>query len=236
MPHPAIEIDNLTFTYQQVPILERVSLRIEEGEFIGIFGPNGGGKTTFLRLLLAFLKPSSGSIKIFGKEPRSARSLIGYVPQIARFDRQFPISVLEIVLMGCLSQASWFGSFSSSLKQAAIDALERVGMASFIQAPFGSLSGGQVQRVLLARAIVSNPKLLMLDEPTANVDPQAEGEIHRLLLDLKNTTTILMVTHDLQTIQKDVSRLLCIQRNTMFMQPADVCGHFALGLYHPIGS
>lgn len=228
-----IEISNLSFAYEETPILENISVQIKAGEFVGIFGPNGGGKTTFLKLLMGFLKPNQGTLKVCGLPPVAARPHLGYVPQITSFDRQFPISVLEVVLMGCLSELSFFGIFSEKSKQKAKEALQRLGMLEKADQSFGTLSGGQAQRVLIARALVSNPDILLLDEPTASVDGEAEEAIYRLLNELKGKKTILMVTHDLQTITKRVGRLLCIQRGLTSFSPTELCEHFALGLYHP---
>jgi zinc transport system ATP-binding protein len=228
----AIDVSNLSFQIGSTLILEKVTFHVKNGELLGIFGPNGGGKTTLLKLLLGFLKPTSGSIKIIGSSPEQARRHIGYVPQITRFDRKFPISVLEVVCMGLLCKLTWYGSLSHKNKTKALDALSIVGLASFAGRPFFSLSGGQAQRVLLARAIVNEPKLLFLDEPTASVDPGAEAQIHELLLKLKRHVTILMVSHDLQTMANDVDRLLFVQRSSSVMTKEQICGHFALGLYH----
>lgn len=229
----AIDIANIDFQYSETRILENVSLRVNAGEFLAIFGPNGGGKTTLLKILLGFVKPSKGRVEIFGVAPLAARQKIGYVPQILRFDRQFPISVLEIVLMGSLSELKWWGSFPRGQKNRALDVLSLVGMEDCAAQPFGTLSGGQVQRVLLARALMGKPRLLLLDEPIASVDQNAEEEIYRILLRLKGETTILMVTHDLQSILQKCDRLLCVQRKATVMDPAQVCEHFSMGLYHP---
>ncbi len=232
MSKSIIEVEHLTYRVGSTTILEDLSLQCSRGEFIGIFGPNGGGKTTFLKLLLGFLKPTSGSIFLLGMTPQQARVHIGYVPQIARFDRKFPISVFEVVSMGLLHQLNCFGRWSTQAKQKVMSTLEQVGLAAFSSRPFASLSGGQAQRILLARALVSEPQLLLLDEPTASVDPEAEVEILRLLLTRKKEVTTLMVTHDLQTIMGDVDRLLFIQRHGELITKEQVCGHFAMGLYH----
>lgn len=229
----AINIDNISFRYLDTPILENISLHVKTGEFLAVFGPNGGGKTTLLKALLGFVKPERGSIEIFGQPPLSARQIIGYVPQILRFDRQFPISVLEIVLMGCLSEISVWGTFPRGYKKRACEALALVGMENHAAEAFGTLSGGQVQRVLLARALMGKPRLLLLDEPIASVDQDAEEEIYRILLRLKGETTIIMVTHDLQSMLTKCDRLLCVQRRATIMDPAQICEHFTLGLYHP---
>lgn len=229
----AIEVKNLSFSYEESLILESVSVSIGMGEFVGIFGPNGGGKTTFLKLLMGFLKPKTGVVEILGGEPKSVRKKIGYVPQTTSFDKQFPISTLEVVLMGCLSEISPLGFFTSKSKKKAKEALSRVGMLEKEAQAFGTLSGGQAQRVLIARALVSSPEILLLDEPTASIDSEAEQTIYELLGNLKGAMTILMVTHDLQAVAKKVGRLLCIQKQLTSFSPSEVCEHFALGLYHP---
>lgn len=233
MPQPIIEVKNLSFRYERTPILENVQLSVLPGEFIGIFGPNGGGKTTFLKLLMGFLRPTEGTIHLFGTSPQTACCKLGYVPQISRYDKQFPLSVLDLVLMGCLSEASWWGGYSSKAKRKAEEALDKVGLLEKKHVAFGTLSGGQAQRALIARALASEPELLLLDEPTASVDPEAEEEIYNLLVQLKGSITIIMVTHDLQSILDKADRLLCIHRQLTSLPPSAVCQHFALGLYHP---
>ncbi len=231
-PDPAIFLEDVFFSYEKTPVLENVNLSIEDGDFVGIFGPNGGGKTTLLQLIMGFLSPSKGKVSLWGKSPEENLSHIGYVPQIARFDKQFPITVEEVVQMGCLSKISFWGTLNAHHKQLALDALTQVGMADFKDHSFGKLSGGQAQRVLIARALASKPKLLILDEPTASVDPDAEEEILKILHALKGTITILMVTHDLQTIVHKVGKLLCVHRHIHLLSPSEVCEHFGLGLYH----
>ncbi len=237
MPEPVITVRDLSFSYDKIPILEHVNFSIEQGEFIGIFGPNGGGKTTLLKLLMGMLNPSSGSILLLNQGPKHSRGHIGYVPQALRFDKDFPISVLDVVLMGCLSKLTWWGTYPKGVKEKAMEALEKVDLVQFAKAPFGTLSGGQAQRALIARAIVDNPKILLLDEPTASVDPKAEQEIHQLLVELNKSITIVMVTHDLQSIIDKAQRLLCVHRHVTTMRAKEVCEHFALGLYHtPLSS
>ncbi len=232
MQKPAIVLENVSFSYDTTPVLENVSLSIQEGDFVGIFGPNGGGKTTLLQIIMGFLHPSEGKVSLWNDLPEKALSRIGYVPQIARFDKQFPITVEEVVLMGCLSHLSFWGTLKPKHKQIALDALKQVGMESFKDHCFGNLSGGQAQRVLIARALASEPKLLILDEPTASVDPEAEEAILQILTKLKGSITILMVTHDLQTIVQKVEKLLCVHRHIHLLSPSEVCEHFGLGLYH----
>jgi zinc transport system ATP-binding protein len=228
----AIKSNNLFFQYEEIPILENVSFLIGPGEFVGIFGPNGGGKTTLLKLLMGFLKPQKGSLEILGESPKVAREKMGYVPQISHLDRQFPITVLEVVMMGCLDKSPWH-SYTSGAREKALQALSEVDMLDFQGHSFGTLSGGQAQRVLIARALVSKPTILLLDEPTASVDVSAEESIYKLLEHLKGTMTIVMVTHDLQVMMQKVDRFICVHRHVTSYSQAQVCDHFAQGLYHP---
>lgn len=229
---PAILLQNISFSYEKTLILEEATFSIQEGEFVGIFGPNGGGKTTLLKLLMGFLNPDMGKISLLGTPPKQARTHIGYVPQATKIDRQFPITVEEVVQMGCLSKTNFWGILSKTSKEKALDALERVNMTHKKDSPFGHLSGGEAQRVLIARALASEPRVLFLDEPTASVDPVAEEEILSILDSLKGSLTILMVTHDLQTILQKVGKLLCVHRKVHILAPSEVCEHYGLGLYH----
>lgn len=231
-PQPIIEMDHLSFAYQEQPALQEVTVKVSRGDFIGIIGPNGGGKTTLLKLIMGFLKPTLGSIKVFGKNPSESIQQIAYVPQNIRLDRQFPISVLEVVLLGRLSHLPWYGRYQEVDLKAAEVALEKVGILELKERAFGTLSGGQAQRTLIARALASQPELLLLDEPTASVDASAQAEIYHLLLQLSKEMTILMVTHDLNVAIEHVKKVLCVQRQVFTLNPEEVCQHFAVGLYH----
>ena len=228
----AIEVKNLKFAYKDDLILDDVSFTVAPGQFIGVIGPNGGGKTTLLKLLLGFLKQQSGTIEIFDTDPIHARHAVAYVPQALHFDKQFPISVFELVLQGRLSHLPWYGRFSKKDKDIARQALEQVGLADLSNRPFGGLSGGQIQRCLIARALASEPRLLILDEPTASVDARAEADIYAILKQFQTKITIMMVTHNLQAAIELVEKVLCVQRNIVSLNPQQVCEHFALGLYH----
>ncbi len=228
-----VDVNALCFSYDKSPVLEDASLKIACGDYAVIFGPNGGGKTTFLKLLIGGLKPTGGTIALMGQEPAKVRDKLGYVPQVQRFDRQFPISVLELVLQGCLSQLRWWGSYPPEAKDAARAALAQVDLLHKEKDAFGTLSGGEMQRALIARALVGNPEILLLDEATAHVDQKTQILIYDLLLKMKGKMTILMVTHDLQPILEKATRLVCINRRLTLYAKEEMCGHFALGLYHP---
>lgn len=232
MPQPAVLVEELSFSYGDQPVLVHVNFTIEPGDYVGIIGPNGGGKTTLLKLLMGFLRPQSGRIEIFGTHPKGAAGKIGYVPQRLPFDRQFPISVTEVVLTGRLSRLPWYGVYSKEDLRATGEALERVHLLPQKDAPFGSLSGGQAQRALIARAIVAEPQLLLLDEPTSSVDVRAQSDIYEILQSLRKEMTVLMVTHDLNAVIEHVQRILCVQGDVFPLSQDEVCKHFAFGLYH----
>ncbi len=233
MMREAIHLFHLLFSYEDVPVLEQGELTIEHGSFLGIIGPNGGGKTTLLKLLMGFLKPNRGLLRVLGTSPEKARLHIGYVPQFHQCDREFPITVEELVLLGALSKTSSFGTYPKEIKERALDLMNELGLAPHSKKPFGSLSGGLAQRALLARALLLNPELLLLDEPTANVDPTSTFLILQKLEKLKGKKTILLVTHDLQSILDRVDQILCIQRKITPYHPKEICEHFAFGIYHP---
>lgn len=228
-----IEAENVDFSYDKIPVLKDVSFSISEKESIAIFGPNGGGKTTLLHLIMGFILPTKGKIKVFGLSPKEARKFIGWVPQSFHYDHAFPISVFEVVLMGRLAKTSFFGGYTKEDENAAMLALEKVDMAKFKNSPFSDLSGGEAQRVLIARALVREPKLLLLDEPTSSVDVKAEEKIYSFLDTLKKDMTILMVTHDLKIATTNVDRVFCVQSTLTPILPKELCEHFAVGLYHP---
>jgi zinc transport system ATP-binding protein len=232
MKEEVLITQNLSFHYDRSPVLEDVNVEIFKGEFVGIFGPNGGGKTTLLKLIMGLLSPLQGKVLLFGHPPEKTRHWIGYVPQRMHFDRDFPISVLDVVMMGALRKLSWWGTYPTGTKEKALKALESVGLSHKAKSPFGVLSGGESQRALIARAIVDEPRLLLLDEPTANVDEEAQQSIYAQLLELNRSMTILMVTHDLQAIVDKAKKLLCVQRRVTCLKAKEICEHFALGLYH----
>lgn len=221
---PVISFRNVTFAYDKLPILKHASFEISAGEFIGVIGPNGGGKTTALKLILKFLKPQDGEVDASGH--------IGYVPQINSYDKQFPISVLEIILTGCLSQINRWGKYPRAAYEKALELLETFHLTPLKDQPFGSLSGGQAQKTLIARALASDPEILLLDEPTANIDTQTEKQIFAFLKGLKRKKTILIVTHNFDAIIQNAERILCFQHDVSSMKPEEVCKHFSMGMYH----
>jgi zinc transport system ATP-binding protein len=225
----AIILENVSFKYQNRSILEDVNLKIKENDFIGIIGPNGGGKTTLIKLIIGLLKPSSGKITTLSHDPIDVRSSIGYVPQVTNVDRDFPITLFDLVLLGAISK-KLFG-YSLEIKEKVNYILNEMNIYHLKNKPFGSLSGGEAQKALIARALICDPKILALDEPTANIDMKSEQKILDLISKNKETT-ILMVSHDLEIIINKAKKIIFVQKNVSSRLPEEVCEHFALGLYH----
>ena len=195
---------------------------------VAIIGPNGGGKTTFLRLITGLLSPTSGKISIETTSPHK----MGYVPQNLHFDRKFPISVLDLVLSPFIREVSWFGRYPENAKKKAYAALDRLDLLEHKHTSFGDLSGGLAQRAFIARAIVDDPEILLLDEPTSSVDPEARKQVLDWINHSKGDMTIILVTHDLEVAVQNMDSIFCIDKTLTPYLPKDVCEHFAIGLYH----
>lgn len=228
---PVISIQNLNFAYAGTPVLENIQLDIAAGDFVGIVGPNGGGKSTLLKLMLGLLQPDSGELQVFGQAPRRSVERIGYVPQYANFAKDFPISVWETVLLGRLTPRRWFGGHSQKDKQLAEQALRETEIWELRDRPIGALSGGQLQRVLMARALASQPDILLLDEPTASVDVRAEKTIFELLRHFNQRMTIVVVSHDVGFISDYVNRVACLNRKLVCHAVDQVNAHELEHLY-----
>ncbi len=216
MTIPAIEMKNVYFAYEKTPILEDVTFLLKQGDFLGIIGPNGSGKTTLLKLMLGIIKPDSGEIKVLGKPPHHANHRIGYVPQNLDFNITFPISVLDVALMGRLSRARIGRWYSGEDFPKAEDALRKVGMWKHRRASIGRLSVGQRQRVFIARALATDPEILFLDEPTASVDLEFGTNLFDLLHQLNEKVTIVTITHDVGVISRHVKSVACVNRSLTF--------------------
>jgi len=225
-----IILDNVSFAYKHCNILEDVNLLIHKHEFASIVGPNGGGKTTLLKLILGLIKPDRGSIRIFGKPPEKVRQQIGYMPQYAHLDMDFPATVMDVVLMGRLTRTTLW--FSKKDRLEAFTAIDEVGMTAFVQTGFNELSGGQKQRVLIARALCSCPDVLLLDEPTANVDHQTEENLFSILQHLNSKMTILLVSHDLGFVSKYVKSVICVNRQVVIHPTTVMNGALIKDIYH----
>jgi zinc transport system ATP-binding protein len=230
MSHSIIEIKDMVFAYNERPVLENVNLEIDKGDFASVVGPNGGGKTTLLRIILGLLKVNSGSVKIFGMTPEKARIKIGYMPQHTQYDFKFPVSVLDVVMMGRMQGRGTF-FYKSKDKEAAIKALTEVELESVASKSFFSLSGGQRQRVLIARALAVEPELLLLDEPTANVDSRVEQKFYDILKRVNKRMTILMVSHDLGFVSSFVQRVICVNKKVIVHPTSDITGEVISEIY-----
>lgn len=226
-----IQIENVSFRYDKPQVLDNVSLDIKQGEFIGIVGPNGGGKSTLLKLILGFLTPNKGRIRIFGKPPEKGRSEIGYVAQYANFEKNFPITVLDTVLMGRTNAKSFLWNYSSEDIELAEHALRKTEIEDLKNRILNTLSGGQLQRVLIARALVGDPRILILDEPTSNVDSRMEEDIFDLLEKLNEKSTIIVVSHDIGFISEYVNRVACLNQTLICHETAAISGKTIEELY-----
>ncbi|MFZ4773617.1 MAG: metal ABC transporter ATP-binding protein [Chlamydiia bacterium] len=220
-----LEVKDLDFHYKEgEPIFSGAHLEISPCTFSIIIGPNGGGKTTLLNLLMGFLEPTHGTIA-------SNFQQIGYVPQSNKIDLEFPIRLIDHVLIGCIQKLTWWGGFSHSTHQFVDDLLKRLDLFHLKDLRLKELSGGQLQRAQIAHALACQPDLLILDEPTSNIDPKAKGEILKILHDLKRQMAIVMVTHDLETLLPETDQVLLVSNGIEKVDKANLCRHTYMGLY-----
>jgi zinc transport system ATP-binding protein len=227
-----VSFKNLSFAYEgDKNILEDVNAEVYRGDYVSVVGPNGGGKTTFLKLVLGLLKPTQGEIGLFGRPHTGACDRIGYVPQFSKFDANFPASVRDVVLMGALNRGFWWGGHSKAQKAKALEAIEAVGLQDHANASFAQLSGGQRQRALIARAIMSDPELLLLDEPTANIDASGTEQLYAMFAEMNKRFSILMVSHDLGFVTTSVNRVFCIKKSLQIHPVSELTGDSLQRLY-----
>ncbi len=207
-----VEVRDLTFSYNGKPVLDRVSFQVPHGEFLALLGPNGGGKTTLVKLLLGLLSPQQGEIRVLGEIPSKAVARVGYVAQDSNFNHEFPISVKDVVLMGRFGIRSGASEDGEAVERA----LEQVGLSAFRDVRIGEISQGQRQRVLVARALVTEPEMLVLDEPMASIDQGAQARLYEVLKKLNEKVTILMVSHDLTSVSTYATAVACVNRNVYY--------------------
>lgn len=205
-----ISIKDLKVEYDGFSALDSINLPVYENDFLGIIGPNGGGKTTLLKVILGLIRPSEGEVRVMGKNPAEARKYIGYVPQFSMHEHDFPINVWNVVIMGRLSRKKWLEGYNEKDIEAAREALEVVNMLHLKDRQIDKLSMGQRQRVFIARALVSQPKILLLDEPAASVDEPMQTDIYEFLKKLKDKITIILVSHDIGVISSYVDKIACL--------------------------
>jgi len=228
---PAIFCRGLNFGYDGNPVLRDVDLTIPRGDFVTVLGPNGSGKTTFFKLALGLLKPQSGTLEILGQTPDRARRRIGYVPQHLQLDPLFPVDALDVVLMGRFGKTPGWGGWRKADRDRARQALDEVGLVDRADSHFAALSGGQQQRVLIARALAGDPELLLLDEPTANLDAQVEEDFYHLLEELNQRLTILLVSHDLGFVSGYVKSVVCLGHDVAIHPTTEITGEIIADLY-----
>lgn len=212
MSEPVVDLYKVDFSYRKVPVLSQIDLQVLANDFLCIIGPNGGGKSTLVKLLAGILKPQSGSVAIFGVSPKQAAVRVGYVPQESLQEALFPITVTDVVLMGLLHQRSIWRRFGAKQREAAQKALALVGIEYLANRLFGELSGGERQRVLIARALASGPDLLVLDEPTSNIDFEGQREIFELLKRLNAEKTVVVVSHNMAMVMGYAKRVAYVRR------------------------
>ncbi|KUG26718.1 zinc abc transporter, atp-binding protein znuc [hydrocarbon metagenome] len=217
----AIEVKNLFFRYEDLPVLEDINFEVDEKDFVGIIGPNGGGKTTLIKILVGLLKSQQGTVNIFGKPVSVMNHLIGYVPQNFNFDSSFPISVIDVAKMGRINQSKKFKN-SAEDQLIAEECLKKVDMFEMKDKLIGNLSGGQKQRVLIARALSAEPKILILDEPTASIDSKAGLNFYELLHNLNEEMTIIMISHDIGVISQYVEKIACLNKKLVFHDSKEI--------------
>ena len=226
-----VEIKDVWFAYNGQKVLEDVSLDIRQGDFIAMIGPNGGGKTTLLKLMLGLLKPGKGSIRVLGDITEKASHHIGYVSQDVHINRSFPITSVDVVLMGKLKPNKRWDRSAAQDRREALDALERMEIEAFADSKIGELSGGQRQRVFIARALVTKPKVLLLDEPTASIDAKGQAEFYSLLKELNENIAILVVSHDLVAISTYVKSVACVNKRLHYHHHAEITGEMLEEMY-----
>lgn len=207
----AVELENISVKYGSLEALKSINMQVEVGSFLGIIGPNGGGKTTLLKVILGLIEPEVGKVKILGKPLKKAENQIGYVPQVSNFDRNFPISVLDVVLMARLGgRVKFFHQYNKQDIKKAEAVLDKLNLLQLKDRQIGKLSGGQLQRVLIARGLAVEPEILLLDEPTASVDARSTSQIYEILKELNEEKTIIVVTHDMAAVSSYFDTLACL--------------------------
>lgn len=230
-PAPAVEVREVSFAYDGPPVLQGISLQVAPGEFLGLVGPNAGGKSTLLKIILGLLRPQSGRVRVFGRPPGQAKSDLGYVPQHPAFSRGFPINVEETVLSARIPSGLAVGGYRTKDREVAYRVMAETEIEPLAKRQLRTLSGGQLQRVLVARALAAEPRILILDEPTANIDQRMETDIFDLLRSLNQRMTIIVVSHDVAFISGYVSRVACLNRTLMCHETAKIDGQVIQELY-----
>lgn len=207
-----IQINHLYFSYDGATVLEDINLSYNKNEFLAIIGPNGGGKSTLLKMMIGLLEPERGEVLLFGKKPLHVSHEIAYVPQDTAANKDFPIKAIDVVLMGRLSKSKAFATYSKEDRAIALKMLERVGMKGFENQKINALSGGQRQRVFIARALACEAKILFLDEPTASIDTAGQIDMFKLLKSLNKTVGIVIISHDINVALNYATKVVHVNK------------------------
>lgn len=210
MNNTIIKIENLSAGYEKKTVLHNINLEISEKDFLGIIGPNGGGKTTLMKVILGLLEPTEGKITYYDNGTPTERLEIGYLPQYNSIDKKFPISVYEVILSGLNRQKNLFRRFTKEHHERVKETISMMGLEGMENKPIGQLSGGQMQRALLGRAIVSDPKAIILDEPNTYIDKRFEARLYSLLEEINKERTIILVSHDIGSVLQNVKSIACV--------------------------
>lgn len=222
---PIIKLEHVSAGYEHKQVLDDVSLTVYDHDFLGIIGPNGGGKTTLVRTMLGLMKPQKGTVSYFRNGAPVEKLAIGYLPQYSQIDRKFPISVSEVVLSGLSQQKSLLQRYKPQHHQAVADILRRLEISDLAGRPIGQLSGGQLQRVLLGRAIVANPEVIVLDEPNTYIDQRFQEQMYKLLTSLHHDSAVVIVSHDIGTVMQNVQNIACVNHTLHYHAADDVDEH-----------
>lgn len=217
-----IKLDGISARYDKENVLEGVSLEVKAHDYLGIIGPNGGGKTTLMRIILGLKKPTGGRIAYYRDGMAVDKLAMGYLPQYNQIDRQFPISVYEVVLSGLDGGRQLLRRYSQEQHEQVRQTLRRMELEPLAERPIGALSGGQLQRVLLSRAIVGRPEVLILDEPNTYIDKRFEEQLYETLEDINRDCAIIIVSHDIATILDNVKHVACVNRTLHYHKTADM--------------
>ena len=222
METPALRLEKVSLSLGSTQVLEEIDLVVPQGEFLGLIGPNGAGKTVLLRVITGILEPDRGKVEVFGLPPDRARGLVGYVPQYARFEADYPIRVREVVFMGRLSERRLLRRWSPEDRLRVDRAMERMHISDLADREVGHLSGGQLQRVLIARALASPARLLILDEPTASLDSQMDAAFYQSLVEVRKDLTVILVSHDIGVLGHYVTSVACLNRRLHYHGSKDI--------------
>lgn len=222
MTAPAVELNNVSLAFRGARVLEEVCLEVQPGDFLAIIGPNGGGKSVLLRVIAGLLEPDWGEVRIFGLSPAAARGRIAYVPQYPQFEFDYPIRAIDVVLMGRLHRTGLLRRYPKPDRTRAMDALERMGAADLAERQVGKLSGGQLQRVLIARALAVEAPLLLLDEPTASLDARIVSDFYARLAELPGDRAIILISHDIGVISAHVKTVACLNRRLHYHHSKEI--------------